>query len=75
MKFAKQEHGDHQDFDGTGGQLAHAFYPDSYSNKGDVHFDDEENWADSKQVIAAGGGQIKRYRERKKFYEQKRTQT
>ena len=40
--WATRSHGDVSAFDGPGGSLAHAFYPDA---GGDVHMDDDENWS------------------------------
>ena len=41
LSFEERVHGDGNDFDGSGGTTAHAFYP-LYG--GNVHFDDEEVW-------------------------------
>lgn len=41
--FAVGDHGDYNAFDGMGGTLAHAFYPDARLG-GDIHFDDSEKF-------------------------------
>ena len=41
ISFASYEHGDGDAFDGPGGTLAHAYFPQF---GGDVHMDDSERW-------------------------------
>lgn len=43
--FANGSHDDGNDFDGTGGTFAHAFWPDQSLLGGDVHFDDDERFS------------------------------
>jgi hypothetical protein len=46
--WAKGEHGDGDPFDGPGDVLAHASYPNPYSDRRVfLHFDDSERWLDS----------------------------
>ena len=42
IRFEKYEHGDGDPFDGAGGTLAHAYFPQF---GGDVHVDDTEYWS------------------------------
>jgi hypothetical protein len=45
--FARRDHGDGHPFDGTGGVLAHTFYPSPMNSEpiaGDMHMDADENW-------------------------------
>jgi len=45
LQYAALHHGDEFPFDGKGGVLAHAFFPDSGLLAGQVHFDDSEIWS------------------------------
>ncbi|XP_034252667.1 matrix metalloproteinase-17-like isoform X2 [Thrips palmi] len=46
IAFGRGNHGDWFPFDGPGGILAHAFYPyEMATYGGDIHFDDDEQWA------------------------------
>lgn len=46
IRFVTGAHGDGAAFDGAGGVLAHAFYPEQGDISGDSHFDDAETWSD-----------------------------
>jgi hypothetical protein len=56
IQFGAGSHGDPFPFDGTGGTLAHAFYPppNGFTAAGDTHFDEDESWS---LTGAPGGGQ------------------
>ncbi|MEM8823712.1 MAG: matrixin family metalloprotease [Pseudomonadota bacterium] len=45
IRFVTGDHGDGSPFDGGGGVLAHAFYPEQGAISGDSHFDDAETWS------------------------------
>ena len=47
IRFASGEHGDGMSFDGSGGTLAHTFYPSPPNPEaiaGDMHLDADESW-------------------------------
>ncbi len=44
ISFETGAHNDWEDFDGSGGTLAHAFFP--YYG-GNIHFDNDEEWTDN----------------------------
>jgi len=41
IRFDEYEHGDGMNFDGIGGTLAHAYFPEF---GGDIHMDNSEVW-------------------------------
>ncbi|RNA10331.1 matrix metallo ase-19, partial [Brachionus plicatilis] len=45
IKFGSRHHGDSYPFDGPGGVLAHAFFPE----EGQIHFDEDETFTDRKK--------------------------
>ncbi len=48
IRWASGDHGDGDSFDGPGDVLAHASYPNPYTErKVFLHFDDDERWVDS----------------------------
>ena len=44
IRWEVGDHGDGDPFDGKGGTLAHAFFPQGDRLSGDLHFDDQETW-------------------------------
>ncbi|KAF8385239.1 hypothetical protein PRIPAC_74381 [Pristionchus pacificus] len=49
IKFGRKEHGGCSSFDGKGGALAHAFFPET----GMLHFDSDENWIRMKDGVVS----------------------
>jgi len=49
IQFSRKSHGDPYPFDGPGGTLGHAFYPEHHSLGGDTHFDDDETFTLNKK--------------------------
>lgn len=55
VEFGSGYHGDAFPFDGSGGVLAHAFYPYEMTTfGGDIHFDNDENWKENASHLAEG---------------------
>ncbi|XP_073414458.1 stromelysin-1-like isoform X2 [Dendrobates tinctorius] len=50
IQFSARAHGDQKPFDGTGREFAHAFAPGDGIG-GDVHFDEDERWTNSRADI------------------------
>ena len=50
-------HGDPHAFDGHGGILAHAFYPNVPQWKGHIHFDNDDSWTEDK-LLSVGVHEI-----------------
>ena len=48
IRFENYYHGDEDSFDGPGGQVAHAYYPEF---GGDAHFDNQEHWTVNKFTV------------------------
>jgi hypothetical protein len=44
VHFVRMDHGDEYSFDGPGGEVGHAFYPNNPVRRGRVHLDDDEPW-------------------------------
>lgn len=45
IAFGARDHGCGSSFDGVGGTLAHAYFPNQGIG-GDAHFDEDETWTD-----------------------------
>ena len=61
LRFENYYHGDEDSFDGPGGHVAHAFYPQF---GGDAHFDNKEYWTVNKFTV-----NIKRFCYRSVYFE------
>ena len=49
IRFESYYHGDEDSFDGPGGVVAHAFFPEF---GGDAHFDNGEDWTVNKYSVS-----------------------
>ena len=55
IRFENYYHGDEDAFDGPGGMVAHAFFPEF---GGDAHFDNKELWSVNKYTVSKGRTEV-----------------